>query len=214
MLFVEDVPLQPPQPCLYYLKKCIQKIHVFCQGRSYCRFKFHIVSVMVKSLLIALHGTAPQGYRYASTNRQCFGILRCSILMDSFCFPYCNTVVVLFYCKPILIVDATQWLWHLPIWLQFWRSFYSYFELNMSVRLSCPEDYEDLLEKYDTWMFDCDGVIWSGDHSIDGAIQALDMLRSRSMSTIMISISLIYLEFHIVQREKGLICDQQCYKVT
>lgn len=52
----------------------------------------------------------------------------------------------------------------------------------MSVRLSSPEDYAGLLEKYDTWMFDCDGVIWSGDHSIEGAIQVLDILRSRSMS--------------------------------
>lgn len=50
----------------------------------------------------------------------------------------------------------------------------------MSIRLSTPEDYEGLLDKYDTWMFDCDGVLWSGDHSIDGAIQVLDILRSRS----------------------------------
>ncbi|KIM82733.1 hypothetical protein PILCRDRAFT_820034 [Piloderma croceum F 1598] len=57
----------------------------------------------------------------------------------------------------------------------------------MSVRLSSPEDYEDLLEKYDTWMFDCDGVIWSGDHSIDGAIEALDMLRSRKKKVLFVT---------------------------
>jgi len=91
---------------------------------------------------------------------------------------------------------------------------FSYFELNMSMRLSSSKDYEGLLEKYDTWMFDCDGVIWSGDHSIDGAIQALDMLRSRSMSTAMMFIIPTYLEFHISQREKGVICDKQCYQVT
>lgn len=50
----------------------------------------------------------------------------------------------------------------------------------MSTRLSTPSDYESLLDKYDTWMFDCDGVLWSGDHSIDGAIQVLDILRNRS----------------------------------
>jgi hypothetical protein len=82
----------------------------------------------------------------------------------------------------------------------------------MSVRLSSSEDYEALLEKYDTWMFDCDGVIWSEDHAIDGAIQALDLLRSRSMSTVMIILR--YTLFHIVLREKSIVCDQQCYEVT
>jgi 4-nitrophenyl phosphatase len=50
----------------------------------------------------------------------------------------------------------------------------------MSVRLDSknPERYRELLDKYDTWMLDCDGVLWHGDRLIDGAIQVLDMLRS------------------------------------
>ncbi|KAJ7856569.1 HAD-like domain-containing protein [Mycena leptocephala] len=52
----------------------------------------------------------------------------------------------------------------------------------MSVRLSSVADYETLLDKYDTWMFDCDGVLWHGDRLIDGAVDVLDLLRSRSMS--------------------------------
>ena len=85
----------------------------------------------------------------------------------------------------------------------------------MSVRLSSPEDYAGLLEKYDTWMFDCDGVIWSGDHSIEGAIQVLDILRSRSMSIANQFISVfIYLESFCFRRQKGDICDQQCCKVS
>lgn len=52
----------------------------------------------------------------------------------------------------------------------------------MSTALSAPKDYEELLNKYDTWMFDCDGVLWSGDKVIDGAIEVLDILRSHSTS--------------------------------
>ncbi|KAH7883098.1 HAD-like domain-containing protein [Phlebopus sp. FC_14] len=49
----------------------------------------------------------------------------------------------------------------------------------MSVHLSTAEQYEALLDKYDTWMFDCDGVLWHGDRPIEGAIDVLDMLRKR-----------------------------------
>lgn len=50
----------------------------------------------------------------------------------------------------------------------------------MSTRLSSAQDYASLLDKYDTWMFDCDGVLWHGDRLIDGAVQVLDLLRHRS----------------------------------
>lgn len=50
----------------------------------------------------------------------------------------------------------------------------------MAVRISTAEEYEALLRDYDTWLFDCDGVLWRGDHSIEGVIQVLDMLRRRS----------------------------------
>ncbi|KAI6126740.1 HAD-like domain-containing protein [Pisolithus sp. B1] len=43
----------------------------------------------------------------------------------------------------------------------------------MAVRLSHAEHYEALLDKYDTWMFDCDGVLWHGDRLIEGAVQRL-----------------------------------------
>ena len=35
----------------------------------------------------------------------------------------------------------------------------------MSVRLDTdnPKLYQELLNRYDTWMFDCDGVLWRGD---------------------------------------------------
>lgn len=50
----------------------------------------------------------------------------------------------------------------------------------MSVRLSSKEDYESLIDKYDTWLFDCDGVLWQGSRLIDGALEVLHLLRSKS----------------------------------
>jgi 4-nitrophenyl phosphatase len=39
----------------------------------------------------------------------------------------------------------------------------------MSVRLDTdnPELYQELLNRYDTWMFDCDGVLWRGDRGAE-----------------------------------------------
>jgi len=56
------------------------------------------------------------------------------------------------------------------------------FNVLMSVRLDAksPERYQELLDKYDTWMFDCDGVLWRGDRLIDGAAEVLHILRSQS----------------------------------
>lgn len=51
----------------------------------------------------------------------------------------------------------------------------------MAARLSLKQDYESLLDKYDTWLFDCDGVLWEGDRLIDGAIEVLQLLREKSM---------------------------------
>lgn len=47
----------------------------------------------------------------------------------------------------------------------------------MSIHLSTPEDYKTLLDKFDTWLFDCDGVLWRGDELIDGVVEVLHMLR-------------------------------------
>ena len=53
--------------------------------------------------------------------------------------------------------------------------------VTMAARLSVKQDYESLLDKYDTWLFDCDGVLWEGDRLIDGAIEVLQLLREKSM---------------------------------
>jgi 4-nitrophenyl phosphatase len=45
---------------------------------------------------------------------------------------------------------------------------------------SSPENYKKLLDAHDTWMFDCDGVLWHGTHPIDGVIELLNALRALS----------------------------------
>lgn len=47
------------------------------------------------------------------------------------------------------------------------------------------DEYEALLDKYDTWLFDCDGVLWNGDRLVDGAKEALEMLRRQSARMIL-----------------------------
>jgi 4-nitrophenyl phosphatase len=44
--------------------------------------------------------------------------------------------------------------------------------------------YETLLDKYDTWLFDCDGVLWNGDKLVDGSKEVLGMLRRQSARVI------------------------------
>jgi hypothetical protein len=57
---------------------------------------------------------------------------------------------------------------------------------TMAVRLSSADSYATLLDKYDTWMFDCDGVLWHGDRLIDGAIEVLHFLRQKSASALIL----------------------------
>ncbi|PBK90704.1 2-phosphoglycolate phosphatase [Armillaria gallica] len=57
----------------------------------------------------------------------------------------------------------------------------------MSTRLSSAEDYASLIDKYDTWMFDCDGVLWHGDRLIDGAVDVLRLLRDRKKSVLFVT---------------------------
>ncbi|RDB17376.1 4-nitrophenylphosphatase [Hypsizygus marmoreus] len=57
----------------------------------------------------------------------------------------------------------------------------------MSVRLSTPQDYSRLVDKYDTWMFDCDGVLWHGDRIIDGVVEVLDLLRSKKKKVLFVT---------------------------
>ncbi|CAA7263337.1 unnamed protein product [Cyclocybe aegerita] len=57
----------------------------------------------------------------------------------------------------------------------------------MSKRISSVEQYEALLDSYDTWLFDCDGVLWRGDHLIDGVVEVLDILRRRNKKVVFVT---------------------------
>ncbi|EMD36951.1 hypothetical protein CERSUDRAFT_83978 [Gelatoporia subvermispora B] len=57
----------------------------------------------------------------------------------------------------------------------------------MAARLSTRADYDSLLDKYDTWLFDCDGVLWQGDRLIDGVPEVLSLLRARKKSVMFVT---------------------------
>ncbi|KAI0074353.1 2-phosphoglycolate phosphatase [Panus rudis PR-1116 ss-1] len=57
----------------------------------------------------------------------------------------------------------------------------------MASRLQVKEDYEKLLDLYDTWLFDCDGVLWNGDKLVDGVLEVLELLRSRKKSVMFVT---------------------------
>ncbi|KAH8112779.1 2-phosphoglycolate phosphatase [Phellopilus nigrolimitatus] len=59
--------------------------------------------------------------------------------------------------------------------------------MSTAQRLSTTSDYEQLLDKYDTWLFDCDGVLWRGTHLIDGALEVLQLLRSKKKSIVFVT---------------------------
>ncbi|XP_057818275.2 phosphoglycolate phosphatase 1A, chloroplastic isoform X7 [Cryptomeria japonica] len=50
---------------------------------------------------------------------------------------------------------------------------------SANFRVPVLSNAEDLINSVDTFIFDCDGVIWKGETLIDGVPETLDMLRSR-----------------------------------
>ncbi|KDN38086.1 2-phosphoglycolate phosphatase [Tilletiaria anomala UBC 951] len=53
--------------------------------------------------------------------------------------------------------------------------------------LDSQEQYAAILDKYDTFLFDCDGVIWSGDDLIPGAKSVLAKLRKRGKQVVFVT---------------------------
>ncbi|KAF5356620.1 hypothetical protein D9758_008202 [Tetrapyrgos nigripes] len=49
------------------------------------------------------------------------------------------------------------------------------------------QDYQKLVDDYDTWMFDCDGVIWKGNMPTEGAAEVLTFLRSKGKKIIFVT---------------------------
>ncbi|PFH57511.1 hypothetical protein XA68_14914 [Ophiocordyceps unilateralis] len=46
---------------------------------------------------------------------------------------------------------------------------------------------DSFIDSFDTFLFDCDGVLWSGDHVFDGVPETLALLRSKGKRTIFVT---------------------------
>lgn len=56
-----------------------------------------------------------------------------------------------------------------------------------SVPAAKLEDAEALIDSVETFIFDCDGVIWKGDKLIDGVPETLDLLRSKGKRLVFVT---------------------------
>lgn len=54
-------------------------------------------------------------------------------------------------------------------------------------KLATSSDYQEIIGRYDTFLFDCDGVIWRGNTAIPGVAQTLDMLRVKGKRLIFVT---------------------------
>ncbi|KAH6897254.1 HAD-like domain-containing protein [Thelonectria olida] len=45
----------------------------------------------------------------------------------------------------------------------------------------------EFIDKFDTFLFDCDGVLWSGDHIFEGVPETIAMLRSKGKRTVFVT---------------------------
>ncbi|EPE37090.1 HAD-like protein [Glarea lozoyensis ATCC 20868] len=46
---------------------------------------------------------------------------------------------------------------------------------------------DEFINQFDVFLFDCDGVLWSGDHLFPGTVETLELLRSRGKKTIFVT---------------------------
>jgi hypothetical protein len=80
-------------------------------------------------------------------------------------------------------------------------------------RLTKPEEYAELLDRFDTFLFDCDGVIWTGPTLVPGMTDVLTMLRSkgtRNRLYFAFFAEMSYLRGPLYCRQEYLIRHQQC----
>ncbi|KAF3001589.1 hypothetical protein E8E14_003323 [Neopestalotiopsis sp. 37M] len=45
----------------------------------------------------------------------------------------------------------------------------------------------EFIDRFDTFLFDCDGVLWSGDHVFEGTVETLELLRSRGKRVVFVT---------------------------
>ncbi|SZF04456.1 unnamed protein product [Blumeria hordei] len=49
------------------------------------------------------------------------------------------------------------------------------------------EAIDDFLQKFEIFLFDCDGVLWSGDYVFPGTVETLDLLRSKGKKIVFVT---------------------------
>lgn len=57
----------------------------------------------------------------------------------------------------------------------------------MSVKITSKEQVNDLLDKYDYFLFDCDGVLWLGDHLLPSIPETLSLLKEKNKQVIFVT---------------------------
>ncbi|KAL9613516.1 MAG: hypothetical protein Q9167_001958 [Letrouitia subvulpina] len=50
-----------------------------------------------------------------------------------------------------------------------------------------PDGIRDFIDRFDVFLFDCDGVLWSGDHLFEGTVKTLEMLRSKGKQIVFVT---------------------------
>ncbi|KAK8048633.1 4-nitrophenylphosphatase-like protein [Apiospora phragmitis] len=45
----------------------------------------------------------------------------------------------------------------------------------------------EFIDRFDVFLFDCDGVLWSGDHLFEGVVETLDFLRSKGKKVVFVT---------------------------
>ncbi|KAK7428562.1 p-nitrophenyl phosphatase [Neonectria magnoliae] len=50
-----------------------------------------------------------------------------------------------------------------------------------------PAAINEFIDKFDTFLFDCDGVLWSGDHIFEGVPETIALLRSKGKRTVFVT---------------------------
>lgn len=56
-----------------------------------------------------------------------------------------------------------------------------------SAKIGSKEQVSEFLAKYDTFLFDCDGVLWLGSHLLPSVVETLEMLRSLGKKLIFVT---------------------------
>ncbi|KAL1963384.1 hypothetical protein VTN77DRAFT_8400 [Rasamsonia byssochlamydoides] len=46
---------------------------------------------------------------------------------------------------------------------------------------------KEFIDRFDVFLFDCDGVLWSGDHVFEGTVETLELLRSRGKRVVFVT---------------------------